>query len=117
MWGWMNRKWLEETLILIGMPTEWVPFQIDQKGIYIVDVRQDTVVSYVPERSTKCTKAIVEAVPSTMGNYGISLHGYEEILEQELEIVPLNGLTNLVIGDTLYVQVLFKGLPLCPGFI
>ena len=85
-------------------------FQADQKGIYIADVRQDVVVSYAPERSIKCTKAVVGAVPSTEGHE--ALRGYDKTLSQVLEIVPLNDPTGLAVGDTLIVQVLFKGAPL-----
>ena len=85
-------------------------FQADQKGIYIADVRQDVVVSYAPERSIKCTKAVVGAVPSTEGHE--ALRGYDKTLSQVLEIVPLNDPTSLAVGDTLIVQVLFKGAPL-----
>ena len=81
-------------------------------GIYIADVRQDMVVSYAPERSIKCAKAIVGSVPSTMGNYRASLRGYDAIFGQVLEIIPLDEPTDLAVGDTLHVQVLYKGAPL-----
>jgi hypothetical protein len=42
-------------------------FKAAEPGACIMDVRQDMVVSYAPERSIKCTKAIVTAVPSTQG--------------------------------------------------
>jgi len=86
-------------------------FVTDQKGIYIVDVRQDTVVSYAPERSIKCTKAIVGAIPSSMKS-SIQLNGYDKILSQVLEIVPLKDPTNLAVGDTLPFQIMFKGTSL-----
>jgi len=90
-------------------------FTAEEKGIYIVDVRQDTVVSYAPERSIKCSKAIVGSVPSTMANYGSSLAGFDVNCGQVLEIVPLNDPTKLSVGDTLSFQILYKGQPLEDG--
>jgi len=87
-------------------------FQPDRKGFYIGDVRQDVVVSYAPERSIKCAKTIVAALPSSMGNYGLSMQGYDRVLGQVLEIIPMNDPTKLAVGDTLTVKVLFKGEPL-----
>lgn len=87
-------------------------FLAREKGIYIVDGRQDLVVSYAPERSIKCAKAIVGAVLSRRVNRIKPLRGYDSILGQELEVVPLNDPTGLAVGDTLSVQVLFKGVPL-----
>jgi len=88
-------------------------FLAEQKGIYIVDVEQDTVVSYAPERSIKCAKAIVGSVePSAAGNYAASLAGFDVVLGQVFEIVPKNDPTSLSVGDTLTFQVLFKGEPL-----
>ncbi len=92
-------------------------FEAEQAGIYIADVRQDTVVSYAPERSIKCAKAVVRAVPSAMGNYGKSITGYDKVVSQVLEVVPLNDPTNLAVGDTLTVQVLFKGMPLMDAHV
>jgi len=88
-------------------------FIADQPGIYIMDVRQDVVVSYAPERSVKCTKAIVGSLdPSKKEKKKTtSLPGYDRILGQELEVVPLDDPTNLAVGDTLDFQVLFKGEP------
>lgn len=86
-------------------------FVASQKGIYIVDVRQDTVVSYAPERSIKCTKAILGAIQSSMRSNS-QLSGYDRTLGQLLEIIPLKDPTNLAVGDTLPFQILFKGVPL-----
>ncbi len=87
-------------------------FPAQQKGYYIADVGQDMVVSYAPERSIKCTKAIVASVPVTQGNFGKSMRGFDAVLGQDLEIIPQNDPTNLAVGDTLTFQVLFKGEPL-----
>jgi uncharacterized GH25 family protein len=95
-------------------------FQAKQCGYYIMDVRQDVRVSYAPERSIKCSKSIVAAVPNPLANYGASLKGFDRILGQVFEVVPLNDPTNLAVGDTLTVQVLYKGAPLadaCLSFI
>lgn len=92
-------------------------FEAEQQGIYIADVRQDTVVSYAPERSIKCAKAVVRAGSSTMGNYGKSLRGYNKALSQVLEIIPLNDPTDLAVGEKLTVQVLFKGFPLADACV
>jgi len=86
-------------------------FQATQKGIYIVDVRQDTVVSYAPERSIKCAKAIVGAIESSMKS-NTRLTGFDKPLDQVLEIIPLKDPTALAVGDSLPFMVLFKGLPL-----
>ena len=91
-------------------------FLAEQAGLYIVDVEQDMVVSYAPERSIKCAKAMVGSVtPSAEGNYGVSLNGFDAVLGQVFEIVPWNDPTNLAVGDTLTFQVLFKGKPLADG--
>jgi len=89
-------------------------FQTDKKdtGLYIADIRQDVVVSYAPERSIKGAKAMIAALPSTMSNHNPSLQGYDRVLSQALEIIPLSNPTELAVGDTLTVQVLFKGAPL-----
>ena len=88
-------------------------FLAEQQGLYIVDVEQDTVVSYAPERSIKCAKAMVGSVaPSAEGNYGASLSGFDAVLGQIFEIVPKSDPTNLAVGDALTFQVLFKGRPL-----
>jgi uncharacterized GH25 family protein len=87
-------------------------FQAEQAGLYIMDVRQDVVVSYAPERSIKCTKVVVGSVPSVMGNYGASLAGFDKVLGQDLEIVPLDDPTGLKVGDAFAVLVLYKGSPL-----
>jgi len=92
-------------------------FQAQRKGIYIVDVRQDKVVSYAPERSIKCAKAVVGAVPASMAGFTASLRGYDRVLSQVVEIVPLNDPTHLAVGDTLTVLVLFKGLPLADAHV
>ncbi len=92
-------------------------FIAQKKGIYFVDVRQDKVVSYAPERSIKCAKAIVGAVPASMSSFTASLRGYDKILSQVVEIVPLNDPTNLYVGDTLTALVLFKGLPLADAHV
>ncbi|XUX00374.1 MAG: DUF4198 domain-containing protein [Dehalogenimonas sp.] len=91
-------------------------FQTDKKGIYIVDARQDTVVSYAPERSIKCAKSIVGSVEgSTKSNP--ALDGFDQTLGQVLEIIPLKDTTNLRVGDTLPFRVLYKGEPLEDGHI
>lgn len=91
-------------------------FVAEQQGLYIVDVEQDVVVSYAPERSIKCAKALVGSVaPSAEGNYAASLSGFDAVLGQIFEIVPQNDPTNLAVGDTLTFQVLFKGEPLADG--
>jgi len=87
-------------------------FQAGQYGTYIMDVRQDMVVSYAPERSIKCTKSIVASVPIPWADYGGSLSGFDKTLGQILEVLPLNDPTGLKVGDTLTVQVLFNGNPL-----
>lgn len=88
-------------------------FIADQNGIYIVDAVQDTVVSYAPERSIKCAKAIIGIVPPSLeGNYAAVLSGYDRNLNQVFEIIPKNDPTNLAVGDTLTFQVMFKGEPL-----
>ncbi len=88
-------------------------FPAEQKGLYMVDVEQDVVVSYAPERSIKCAKAMVGSVaPSVEGSYAEPLSGFDAVLGQVFEIVPQNDPTNLAVGDTLTLQVLFKGKPL-----
>jgi len=88
-------------------------FLAEQQGIYIVDVEQDVVVSYAPERSIKCAKAIVGSVePSAEGNYAAALSGFDAVLGQVFEVVPKNDPTHLAVGDTLTFQVLYKGEPL-----
>ncbi len=86
-------------------------FQATQKGIYIVDVRQDVVVSYAPERSIKCAKSIVGALESSMKS-NTKLTGFDRSLGQVLEVVPLKDPTMLAVGDSLPIQILFKGSPL-----
>lgn len=86
-------------------------FIASQKGVYTVDVRQDTVVSYAPERSIKCTKAIVGAIKSSMKS-STTLTGFDETFGQAIEIVPLKDPTRLAVGDELPFLVLFKGSPL-----
>ena len=86
-------------------------FQADQKGTYIFDARQDTVVSYAPERSIKCAKALVGAVQTSMKS-NVGLTGFDRDLGQVLEIIPLKDPTMLQIGDTLPFMVMFKGAPL-----
>ncbi|MFB3879683.1 MAG: DUF4198 domain-containing protein [Armatimonadota bacterium] len=92
-------------------------FQPRRKGIYIVDVRQDKVVSYAPERSIKCAKAVVGAVPGSLNGFASSLRGYDRVMSQVVEIVPLNDPTNLAVGDTLRALVLFKGQPLADAHV
>ena len=93
-------------------------FKAQQKGMYIADVQQDTVVSYAPERSIKCTKAFVGVVPSSsVGNCSRALAGFDNVLGQVLEIVPLNDPTKLRVGDTITFQVLFKGEPLADAHV
>jgi len=88
-------------------------FVAAQQGLYIVDVEQDVVVSYAPERSIKCAKAMVGSVaPAAAGNYAEALTGFDAVLGQIFEIVPQNDPTNLAVGDTLTFQVRFKGAPL-----
>jgi len=80
-----------------------------QPGVYIADARQMTDDS-VTGKSIKCAKAII----GVAGHAGLEngLTGFERSVSQVLEIVPLNDPTNLVVGDSLAVQVLFKGAPL-----
>ena len=83
-------------------------FVASQKGIYIVDARQDTVVSYAPERSIKCAKSIVASTESSMKS-NVKLTGFDKVVGQVIEIVPLKDPTALVVGDELPFMVLFKG--------
>ena len=88
-------------------------FLAEQPGLYIVDVEQDMVVSYAPERSIKCAKAMVGSVaPSAAGSYAAALSGFDAVLGQIFEVVPKSDPTKLAVGDTLTFQVLFKGKPL-----
>jgi len=111
---------MDETKILGGGSVTYLDkngylvtsFPANEKGIYITDVRQDTVVSYAPERSIKCAKVIVGSIDPAKNIYGVPLSGFDKVLGQVLEIVPMNDPTNLAVGDTLTFQVLFKGEPL-----
>jgi uncharacterized GH25 family protein len=94
-----------------------VSFQTAKKGLYIMDARQDMVVSYAPERSVKGAKCLVASVPNTIANYGNSIKGYDQVLGQELEIVPLDNPTELAVGDTLKIKVRFRGQPLADGCV
>ncbi len=87
-------------------------FQASQQGLYIADVRQDTVVTYAPERSIKCAKAMVRAFASTIGRQGESARRFNAPVNQVLEVVPLNDPTDLTVGDRLSIQILYKGKPL-----
>lgn len=87
-------------------------FPANQRGIYIMDVRQDTVVSYAPERSIKCAKSIVGSLQPAKDIYADPLNGFDKVLDQVLEVVPMSDPTKLAVGDTLQFQVLFKGEPL-----
>jgi len=111
---------MDETKILGGGSVTYLDkngylvasFPANQRGLYIADVRQDTVVSYAPERSIKCAKAIVGSLQPAKDIYSDSLTGFDQVLDQVIEIVPMNDPTKLTVGDTLEFQVFFKGAPL-----
>lgn len=92
-------------------------FAPSQRGLYILEGVLDTVVSHGgATRAVKCTKVMVGAVGSTMGKNDMpAFSGYQRQLNQDLEIIPLKDPTNLRVGDTLPVRVLFKGEPLVAG--
>jgi hypothetical protein len=80
-----------------------------QPGVYIADARRVTD-DNESGKAIKCAKAII----GVAGRAGMEngLTGFERAVSQVLEVVPLNDPTNLTIGDSLIVQVWFKGHPL-----
>jgi uncharacterized GH25 family protein len=92
-------------------------FRTSESGAYIMDVRQDTVVSYAPERSVKCTKSIVAALSSTQAKQNPPRGDFGKVVGQIFEIVPLNDPTEMKVGDTFAICVLFRGVPLADAHV
>jgi hypothetical protein len=80
-----------------------------QPGVYIADARRVTADNETG-KSIKCAKAIIGVAGLAGPEDGLT--GFERSVSQVLEVVPLNDPTNLAVGDSLAVRVLFKGVPL-----
>jgi hypothetical protein len=86
-------------------------FAASQTGAYIADARR-VFENKGLGKSIKCAKTIIGVADSLADRRG--LEGFDRPVSQVLEVVPLNDPTNLGVGDSLAVRILFKGCPL-PG--
>lgn len=87
-------------------------FQPDAPGLYMAVSTFDKVMSYAPVRDVKCAKTFFVVSPS-LDQVPESNPGFDRVLGQPLEIVPLaNPVTPFGAGSVLRVKVLYKGKPL-----
>ena len=85
-------------------------FAAGLSGAYIADARWHLEATDASGRSVNCSKAVIGVTASGAEEAGLT--GFDRAVSQILEVVPLNDPTNLHVGDTLTVQILFKGTPL-----
>jgi uncharacterized GH25 family protein len=107
---------LKDRLVDTGLaPKEgyWTAkFAATKPGMYLVVHSRDQVVSYAPTRSIKSAKTFF-VVSKSLDRVEQYNPGYDRVLGHPLEIVPTaNPVTPMGPGQTMAVQVLYKGKPL-----
>jgi len=81
-------------------------------GLYMIAHSRDRVVHYAPTRSIKSAKTFFVVSPS-LDRVSEDNPGFDRVMGQSLELVPLtNPVTPMGPGQTLTVQLLYKGRPM-----